>query len=121
MPTSARAAAVAASACSNALRTAPAHRQRERQDGRGDDDADARVGRPPADDRHREAHQERPDRSGEVVAGRDDDDREAAPPDEPMRNIRHHRREAGPRADADQHVGGREHEEVRRIAGENEA
>ena len=42
-----------------------------------------------------------------------------APLDEPMRNVRHHRPEAGSRANSDQHVGGGEHAEVRRIAGEN--
>ena len=122
MPTSARAAAVAASACSNTAADGPtAHRQRERQNRRRDNEADAGIGRPPADQRYRQAHQERPDRSGEIIAGRDDDDREPSPLDEPMRNIRHHRREAGSRANSDQHMGGREHGEVRRVAGENKA
>ncbi len=57
-----------------------AHRESERRHGGGDDDANAGVSRPPADQRHRQAHQEGPDRSGEVIAGRDDDDREPAAP-----------------------------------------
>ena len=97
-----------------------AHRQSKRQDDSGDDDAYAGISRAPADQRNREAHQKWPDRSGEVIAGRDDDDRESAPLDEPMRNIRHHRPEAGSRANSDQHMGGREHGQVGRIAGENE-
>ena len=98
-----------------------AHRQSERQDSGGDDDSYARIGHAPADQRNREAHQKRPDRSGEVIAGGDNDDREPAPLDEPMRNIRHHRPEAGSGADSDQHMGGREHGQVRRIAGKNKA
>ena len=77
------------------------------------------VSRAPADQRHREAHQEGPDRSGQVIAGRDDDDRESPPLDEPMRNVRHHRPEAGSRAHSDQRMGGRKHGEVRRGAGDD--
>ena len=95
--------------------------QSQRQDRRGDDEADAGIGRPPADERHRQAHQQRPDRAREVIAGRHNDHREPAPLDEPVRNIRHHRPEAGPRADADQHVGRRKHEEVGRVTRQNEA
>ena len=96
-----------------------AHRQSERQDSSGDDDSHAGIGRAPADQRNREAHQERPDRSGEVIAGRDNDDRNPAPLDEPMRNIRHHWPEAGSCANSDQHMGGGEDGQVRRVAGEN--
>ena len=55
----------------------PAHRQSERQDSGGDDDSYAGIGHAPADQRNREAHQKRPDRSGEVIAGGDNDDRDA--------------------------------------------
>ncbi len=122
MPTSARAAAVAASASSNAA--ADGRRRIARASGKTATammSADAGIGRPPADERHREAHQQRPNRAGEVIAGGDDDHRKPAPLDEPVRNIRHHRPEAGPRADPDQHMGGREHGQVRRVSGENEA
>ena len=84
-----------------------------------DDGADAGVSFPPADQRHREAHQEGPDRSGQVIAGRDDDDRESPALDEPMRNVRHHRPEAGSRAHSDQRMGARKHGEVRRGAGDD--
>ena len=98
-----------------------AHRQGQRQDRRGDDEADARISPRQPMSGIGEAHQQRPNRAGEVIAGRDNDHREPAPLDEPMGNIRHHRPEAGPRANSDQHVSGREYQEVRRISGENEA
>ena len=96
-----------------------AHRQSQRQDKRGDDYAYGGIGRAPADQRNCEAHQEGPDRSGEIIAGSDNHHRDPAPLDEPMRNVGHHRPEAGSRANSDQHMGGREHAEVRRIAGDN--
>jgi hypothetical protein len=96
-----------------------AHRQSERQYCRRDNQADAGIGRAPADQRHRKAHQERPDRSGEVIAGRNNDDGQPAPPDEPMGNVRHHRPEARSCADPDQQMGARKHGEIRRSGGEN--
>ena len=62
----------------------PAHQQSERQNRRGEDEADSGIGRPPADQRDRQTHQQGPDRACEVIARRDDDHRESAPPDEPV-------------------------------------
>ena len=82
-----------------------AHQQGERQDRRDNDESDAGVGRAPADQRHRQVHQERPDPAGEVVARRHNDHRKPASPDEPVGDVRHQRPEAGPSANSDQAHG----------------
>ena len=103
-------------------RGAPAHQQGERNDRRRDHDADRDIGSAPADQRHRQIHRQRPDRPGEIISRGYDDDRQPAPLDEPMRNIRHHRPEPHPGADADQDaMRRREDAQIGRVASDDEA
>jgi len=72
--------------------------------------------------RHGGVDDQWPDGTGQVIAGCDHDDGQPAPAHEPVRDIGHHRPEAGARTDADQQqMGGREYGEARRQAGDEKA
>ena len=112
-PASARAAAVTASA----RRMVPALGRRRIKKDAGTTIAatattDARVGRPPADQRHGDVDHERPDDARDIIAGRDDHHGQTAPAHEPVRNVGHQRPEADAAAEADQHMRRREEGKV---------
>ena len=74
---------------------AAAQELRQRQHHHHADDADRHVGRAPAIGLDGALHEGRPDGAGDVVAAGHDGDRDAAPAQEPLRDIGHQRAEGG--------------------------
>ncbi len=85
-------------------RRLPAQQQRERQHARDAEDADADIRGSPAGAADEVLDDRRPHGAGEVVAARDDRDRDAAPAREPQRRVGEERREGRRAAGADQHA-----------------
>ena len=95
---------------------APHHQdQRDHRDDAEDADADMRRAPAVADDEM--LHDRRPDGARKIVAAGCNADRDATPLLEPVRHVGDDRTERRRRADADHHMGGVEHPDVRRIAG----
>ncbi len=93
---------------------APAHEEYQRQHGNEQKQPNAGMGGAPPVACDEVLHHRRPDRAGEIIAGRGDGDRDTAPLDEPVRDIGHQRSKARGAADADQQsMGQRNLSEVR--------
>ena len=91
----------------------PAERESERNHGDQAQRSRRPVGRAPAMVMDHEFDDRRPERGRDVVAGRGNADRNAAPSGEPMGDIGDQRREGCRGAEADQHLGGREQRQRR--------
>ena len=121
MPSSAVRARGRLGAQGRRLGDAPAQQQRERHHRAEDRDRDGQIGRAPALGRDDPAQKEGPDRARDIVPGRDDRHRDAAPALEPVRDVGHERPERRRRAYPDHEVQHREGPEVRRARREAEA
>ena len=81
---------------------APPQQIDERQHADEQEQANAGMGRAPARRGDEMLHHRRPERAGEIIAGRRDGDGDAAPAHEPVRHVGHQRSEAGRTTDPDQ-------------------
>ena len=91
-------------------RRPPAQGERQRQHGQDAQHADADVRLTPPDGRDRGLQERRPDRPGQIVAARDDRDRDAAAADEPERHVGDQRPEGRRAAEHADQQRLREHE-----------